>query len=417
MYHAIARRYRLAYTGLSRPIWYLALIYFVNRVGAMVIPFLSIYLTTRQGFSLSDTGLVMSAFGLGAIAGNYAGGNLTDRFGPYWVQIVSLILAGVFWIWLGQVDSLYAMCGVIFVLSLIGDMFRPANKAAIVAYAQPEYLARSYGLIRLAVNLGYSAGPILGGLVIAGFGYEALFWIDGLTCILAAGFFLVLLPPATEVARQQPTAAERAEQARDRQAGGSAYRNGPFLLFCLFNFLSIICFMQFFSSLPVHLSVNLGYSEFQIGAFAAINGLLIVLLEMPLVSFMEERWRVLRVIFWGMVAVGSAFLLLPFGYLGTAVLVVFYVILTFGEMLSMPFANTYAAQLAPPARRGEYMGLIGISFSAGFIVAPTLGLRLAESIGFETLFAVVAVVGLAASLGVRSLDRRAARAVELEMLV
>lgn len=416
MYHAIARRYRLAYTGLSRPIWSLAVIYFVNRVGAMVVPFLSIYLTTQQGFSLGDAGLVMSAFGLGAIAGNYTGGYLTDRLGPYWVQIGSLIFGGLCFIWLGQVDGLYAMCGVIFLLSLIADMFRPANKAAIAAYAKPENLARSFGLIRLAVNLGYSAGPVFGGLVIAAFSYEALFWIDGLSCILAAACFLLLLPPRTEVSRQQPTAAEREEQARNRHLGKSAYRNGRFLFFCFCNFLCIVCFMQFFSSLPVHLSVNLDYSEFQIGAFAAINGLLIVLMEMPLLSFMEERWRSLQVIFWGIAAVGFAFLLLPLGHLGVAILVLFYVTLTAGEMLFMPFANTYAAQLAPPERRGEYMGLIGISFSAGFIFAPTLGLRMAEAYGFETLFFFVAGLSLVASLGIRALDRRLERELKLGMV-
>lgn len=416
MLHAISRRYRIAYTGLTRPIWALAVIFFVNRVGAMVVPFLSIYLTTKQGFSLSDAGLVMSAFGLGAIAGNYTGGYLTDRFGPYWVQIGSLVVGGLFFIWLGQVDSLYAMCGVIFLLSLVGDLFRPANKAAIAAYAKPENLARSFGLIRLAVNLGYSAGPILGGLVIAAFSYDALFWIDGLTCILAAGVFLVLLPPRTEVARQQPTQAERAQQALDRRPESSAYRNGRFLFFCFCNFLSIICFMQFFSTLPVHLAANLGYTEFQIGSFAAINGLLIVLLEMPLVSFMEERWSVLRIIFWGMVAVGASFLLLPFGYLGVVVLIPFYVVLTFGEMLSMPFANTFAARLAPPDRRGQYMGLIGISFSAGFIVAPSFGLRLAEQFGFETLFLAVAGLGLLGSLGIQAMARREIEKPTLELV-
>jgi len=83
------------YKGLSREIWYLALITLVNRAGAMVIPFLSLYLTKYMGYGLTEVGWVMTSFGFGSVAGVWLGGKLTDKIGFYRVLVLSLFLAGI----------------------------------------------------------------------------------------------------------------------------------------------------------------------------------------------------------------------------------------------------------------------------------------------------------------------------------
>ena len=73
--------YLNTFKGLSKEIWWLALITFINRAGTMVIPFLSLYLKEELYFTVSNVGWVMSAFGLGSVAGSWLGGKLTDRIG------------------------------------------------------------------------------------------------------------------------------------------------------------------------------------------------------------------------------------------------------------------------------------------------------------------------------------------------
>ena len=80
-----------SFAGLNRSVWLLSFIMFINRAGAMVLPFMSLYLTKSLNFSLTEAGYVMAAYGVGSILGAYLGGQLTDRFGFYHVQLYSLI--------------------------------------------------------------------------------------------------------------------------------------------------------------------------------------------------------------------------------------------------------------------------------------------------------------------------------------
>src|SRR5210317_2286372 len=174
------------FKGLSREIWLLSLVTFINRAGAMVIPFLSLYLVNEKGFSLPQVGLIMTCFGLGSLTGTWIGGKLTDRIGFYKVIIFSLFLGGIGFVLLQLIESFYGFCLGIFSLILVADAYRPAIFVAADTYSKPENVTRSITLIRLAINLGFSIGPLIGGIIIASISYSSLFWIDGISCIMAA---------------------------------------------------------------------------------------------------------------------------------------------------------------------------------------------------------------------------------------
>ena len=168
--------YLNTFKGLSKEVWWLALITLINRAGTMVIPFLSLYLTEDLEFSLSNVGTLMVCFGLGSVVGSWLGGKLTDSTGYYKVMVRSLLGTGILFIGLQFLNTFYALCLGIFLVMLVADMFRPAMFVALSAYSKPENKTRSVTLIRLAINLGFSAGPAVGGRTITTFGYTALFW-------------------------------------------------------------------------------------------------------------------------------------------------------------------------------------------------------------------------------------------------
>ena len=152
----------------------------------MVVPFLTLYLTTPEmGCTLSQAGTVMGLFGLGSVVGAFIGGKLSDKIGFHIVQLMSLLLGGLMFILLGQVKSYELICVTTFFLSLVNEAFRPANSSAIAYYSTSENRTRSYSLNRLAINLGWAIGASLGGLI-ASYNYELLFWVDGMTNIAAA---------------------------------------------------------------------------------------------------------------------------------------------------------------------------------------------------------------------------------------
>ena len=174
------RVYLASYTGLSNASWMLALVMFVNRCGAMVLPFLGIYMTQELGLSLEQAGVVLSCFGLGAITGSFLGGLLSDKWGHFNTQLTSLILCTPLYFILPLFRTPELLGAGIFVLSVITETLRPANAVAIMYHARPESLTKAFSLNRMALNLGFSIGPAIGGLL-AAVSFQLLFYGNGIS--------------------------------------------------------------------------------------------------------------------------------------------------------------------------------------------------------------------------------------------
>jgi len=392
--------YRGAFEGLTREMWLLSLVTFINRAGTMVIPFMSVYLTQELNFSKGNTGVVLACFGLGSILGTLSGGRLSDRYGFYPVMFWSLFSSGFMFILLQFMHSLPAVCVTIFFLGLIGEAFRPANTSSVASYSTPETRTRSISLLRLAVNIGFSIGPAIGGLLAHSLGYKWLFIADGITCITAALFFRFMLKPVKSVP-------QKAEFGEKPVKASSPFRDMPYMAFALMITLWAFAFMQFFSAIPVFYKEHYHLNEGQIGAFLAFNGLLIALFEMPFVYKIEGRIRQMTLIKWGAIAVGASYLiyLLPGSWFWVVTFSV--VVITIGEMLSMPFASTYAMNRATDQNRGQYMAVYSLTYSIAHVLAPMVGLYVAGHFGYHTLWVMVAVLCLMSFAGLALIDRPA----------
>lgn len=392
--------YRNAFSGLSREVWLLAVVMLINRSGTMVIPFLTIYLTQHLGFTLGQAGLVMSAFGAGSIVGTYIGGRLSDRLGYYPVMFWSLFLGGAMFLVLMWMETVVQFSITIFFLSMIADAFRPANMASVGAYSKPQNLTRSISLIRLAVNLGFSVGPAVGGILAVSLGYDWLFVVDGVTCMAAAIFFRFYLKPKPRLVTDQ-------REEEETQAGPvpSPYRDVNFLIFVGLMLLTAIAFMQLFGTLPVFLKQEYGLSEKLVGGLLALNGLLIAIMEMPLVYAVEGRIPRMSLIRWGAVLIGLSFLVLNLGH-WTILLLISILAITFGEMANFPFSNSYAVDRSTAANRGQYMALYSMVFSLSHVIAPSLGMGIAGHFGFFTLWIVMAGLCAVTVLGYWWLEDR-----------
>lgn len=392
--------YKDAYRGLPRSIWLQALVLLINRSGTMVIPFLTIYLTQHLHYSLAEAGMVMAFFGLGAIAGAYLGGRFSDRIGFYPVQFWALFLSGVGFIVLGQMQGIVHISICVFLMSVIGEAFRPANASAIVFYSTEENRTRSYSLNRLAVNLGWAIGPAIGGLL-AGFSYELLFWVDGCTCIVAALFLRwVLKPPAKLAALEQKPVHQQETEAYD-----SAYRDKTYLWFTFLVLIQAVCFFQLFSIIPVFYKEVIRLSEFQIGLILASNGLVIALVEMVLVHRLNGKRSDLTYIVYGMLLFAISFAALSVSAFPVITVTIAVIALTLGEMLAMPFMNNYWIKRSSAHNRGQYAALHTIAFSMAHVLAPSLGAKAVQGFGYTVWWCLTAAICLAAAFGFRQMQK------------
>lgn len=372
--------YRNAYAGLSRSTWLLSLIMLINRSGTMVVPFMTIYLTSPEmGYSIGEAGIVFGLFGAGAFLGAWCGGKLTDKIGFYPVQLITLAGGGILFMVLGQMKSYSLICLFTFLVSFVNEAFRPANSTAIAYYSRPENRTRSYALNRLAINLGWAVGSALGG-VLAHISYELLFWVDGVTNIGAAILMIFLIKPVKPVIK---------ETQEETGSTLPAHRDKVFMRFIFVTFLFASCFFQLFSNLSAYFRNELKLSEPFIGALMALNGILIALIEMALVYRLEGRRRNLSYITAGVALCGLAFFMLNIPASALIIAPLMIITVTFGEMLSMPFMNSYWIGRAHQSNRGQYAALYTMAWSAAQTLGPMLGAQLANTAGFMPLWWVL----------------------------
>ncbi len=354
----------------------------------MVIPFLSLYLTDNLDFSLRQVGWIMTSYGLGSFLGAWLGGKLSDQIGYYKVILGSLFLTGISFMIIQYFTSFWSICIGFFVLIAIADMARPAFFVALSAYSKPENKTRSLTFIRLAINLGFSAGPALGGLIIATIGYYGIFWIDGITCIIAGLVMIQTLHPKKakildkEVIHKNPV---------------KAHKDGIYILFLIALALFGFIFVQYFSTIPLYYKEIHHLSEEKIGLLLAMNGALIFLFEMPLIAYLEKiNSTKIGNVASGFILTGISFILFlitPWA----GILIIGMIIATLGEMVSFPFGNAFALDRSKKGRQGAYMGLYSMSFSAAHIFGHNSGMQLIDTFGFNNTWifmSLIAVLGV-----------------------
>ena len=177
MFRYLLQEYKASFRGLPLPAWTLALVAFINRSGSMVLFFLTLYLTTQKNFTPGHAGQMISLYGLGAMAGSFVGGRLSDRLGAVRVQMLSFLLSGIGFIVLGYLDNTIAISIFLFFLAVISESSRPA---IITDANRGQYM----GMFTFIFALSFVLGPYLGTYIYERFGSNYLWYGFGLIGIV-----------------------------------------------------------------------------------------------------------------------------------------------------------------------------------------------------------------------------------------
>ncbi|MDX6182979.1 MFS transporter [Flavobacterium sp. Fl-77] len=377
------------FRGFTREIWILTVVTFINRAGTMVLPFLSKYLKEELHFDYVQIGWILVAFGLGSMLGSWLGGKLSDKIGFYKVMIFSLFTSGISLFFVQYITTFWALCSAMFVLMTIADMFRPAMFVSLGAYAKPENRTRALSLVRLAVNLGFAAGPALGGLIIMGIGYSGLFWVDGASCIISILIFALLVKEKKKVIQN--------DQSQYSIETKSVFHDKIFWVFLFVSFVTAMIFFQLFTTLPLYHDEKFGLTEFQTGLLMTLNGLIIFALEMPTVGFLDRKGiPKIKIIIWGSFIMAISFYILLLN-VWVGILVISMIFISIGEILAFPFSNAFALSRATKGQEGRYMALYTMSFSLAHIVSSKVGFEIIDRMGYQTNWFFMASIGIIAT--------------------
>lgn len=334
----------------------------------------------------------MSAFGVGSLVGSWFGGKLTDKFGYYKVMFWSLLSTGFLFLTLQYANSFIGFAVGIFITMLVADTFRPAMFVSLKAYSKPGNQTRSLTLIRLAINLGFSFGPVLGGVIISILDYSGLFCVDGITCIAAILLMRVVLNP-------KKVKIEIVEEKIDSEnKATSVFNDYPYIIFLMVVFIMGFIFLQLFITMPLYYKNAHNLTEVVIGMIMSINCFLIFLLEMPLIHYIEKKiLNKMRIISWSLVLMALSYLVLNVsGWSG--VLIVGMLFVTVGEMLAFPFTNNFAMNRTPKGKDGMYLAYYSMAFSYAHIFSAKTGMEVIDRFGFDANWYLMGGLGFVAVL-------------------
>jgi MFS family permease len=353
-----------AFGGLPGAFWWIWLGTLVNRLGSFVLPLLAFYLTGPMHHSAAFAGLVAALYGVGASVSGVVGGVLADRVGRKPTLVGSLAANAVAIVALGYARSPLWLCLGALTVGLVTNAFRPAMSAMIADIVPPEQRVRAYGLNYWAINIGFAVASLSIGLVVA-FGYRALFYADAASTLLCVVLLAIFVRDTTP----QP-APEVSEQRRQSEGLATVLRDRVFIIFLAVFFLQLLVYQQCNAAQPMAMAKD-GLTAAQVGYVSAINGVLIVALQLPLVRWLE-RFPVAQVIAVSGVVVGVG-MAVPILGGSVGIFALSITVWTIGEIGNTPVSSAVVAQLAPAHLRGRYHGVFQIAWSGSAVLAPLAG--------------------------------------------
>lgn len=359
--------------ALPRSFWVLFAGTFINRFGTFVWPFLTIYLV-RSGFSPQIAGVTIACFGVGSIGGSTLGGWLADRLGRRHTIVVGAFASSAFYLLLYCASTLPFIMLSAGLAGLAGGTYNPASSALLADIVPEERRVRAYSAVRLALNAGFGAGSACAGFLAA---HGSSFWLfagDALSTAIFAIIAWTALPHGIRAAKQHAPWSVALRSLRANRAFHALF----FGMLCL----GLIT-TQWVTTYPIHVLRAVPFLDlFQwrlhdtqiYGLLLAWNGLMVVLVELPLTGFIL-RFEARQVM-----AVG--YLLQGFGFALTGCCFTFptlwaaMTLFTLGEIAVAPVASAYLARVAPEQMRGRYMGVLALAWSTSGILGPIFGPRL-----------------------------------------
>jgi MFS family permease len=373
---------------LPRNMWTIFFTTLINRTGTMVLPFLTLYLTTKEGLSAGNAGLVIAFYGAGALVTAPLSGKLSDRFGALSLMKISLIGSGIVLFIYSLVNNFYLILLLTSLLAVISESFRPANLSIISQIVPPHQRRLAFALNRLAINLGMSIGPVIGGFLTL-INFSLIFYIDAFTSI-SAGIFLIYAKWEKEKVEENETGTEI--DTIGEIIHSHVFKDKRFIYF-LISILPIpVVYFQHLGAFPLFLVHDLGLAASTYGLAFAINTVMIIFIEVPLNNFILN-WNERKSL-----ALGALLTAVGFGAMAFArdltFIIVTIIIWTFGEMIFFPVGASHVSRLSPEKKRGEYMGYYQMMFSIAFLFGPWIGTVVFEYLGASILWISTFILGM-----------------------
>lgn len=359
---------RSMYQEYPRHFWSLVGARFIDSLGgALLFPFFTLYITSKFGVGMTQVGILFGIFTLANIIGSTVGGALADRFGRRGLVILGLVLSAGITLMMGLIDDVNLFFGAALVVGAFANIGGPAAQAMVADILPEEKRAQGFGIFRVMHNLAVTIGPAIGGFI-ASRSYLALFVIDAIASVITAGLVYRLIPET------KPERAPDAPPESTMQTFSGYFkvlRDSRYMIFLFASMLMVLVYIQMNGTLAVYLRDFHGVPEQGFGSILSLNAGMVVLFQFAITRRMEGKPPFL------MMTLGTLLYAIGFSMYGFAgafgLFMVAMVVITIGEMVTVPIGQALVARMAPDAMRARYMAFYGFSW----MIPNALGFYLA----------------------------------------
>ena len=372
----------------------LVLATFIDRMGFFLLfPFFALYMTAHFNVGMIQVGILFSIFSAGNIIGGIMGGALADKYGRRAMILVGLIGSGVSSILMGLVDDLNIFYILAAFMGLIGNFGGPARQAMVADLLPREKQAEGFGILRVAVNLSATVGPILGGFI-ATQSYLFLFITDAVSSLIT-GIIVFFVIPETKPERKEGEVEETV--VKSVIGYKEVLKDWRYMLFLSVSAITVIVYMQMAATLSVFLRDIHGFPMQYFGFLLAMNALMVVVFQFWITKKVS-KYSPMKVM-----AIGTLFYMVGFSMYGfvseSYLFFIAMAIITIGEMIEMPIGQTVAAFFAPEDKRGRYIAVFGFHWAIPNLFAILLAGLVIEHIGPNWVWYFAGILSLFAAVG------------------
>ena len=339
----------------------------VSTLGAsMIWPYLIIYVSKQLGLPLTVAGSLITLNAAVGILSSFVAGPVTDKVGRKGPMAVSLACNGLAYLAMVPAHTFAAFAVIMALRGAFQPLYRVGADAMLADLIPAEKRADAYALSRLSKNVGIALGPALGGIM-AATSYSIVFYIAAVTSIV---FSLLITCFASETL---PKSAREKKTIKPESWGGYAkiFQDRTFLVFILAFTLIQVSGSILWVLLAAYTKANYQIPESLFGLIPTTNALMVVFFQI----YMTKRsnkfpplWVMTLGGFFYAVGVGSIALGNGFWDFWMSM-----VLVTIGELMIVPTATTYTANLAPEDMRGRYMSMFALTWGLGTLIGPLMG--------------------------------------------
>ena len=388
------KKIKKGYKEYPKPFKVLVFATFIDRLGGFLLfPFFAVYIIERFGVGMTQVGFLFAMFAGGSIIGSTIGGALADKYGRRSMVLLGLISSGIGSILMGLVDDLVLFFIIAAILGVLGDLGGPARQAMVVDLLPKDKQTEGFGLLRVAVNVSATIGPIFGGFL-ASESYMLLFIADAMSSLITALIVFITIP---ETKPEKPDDKPEESVMKTMIGYKEVFKDSVYIMFLAVSIITVLVYMQLYSTLSVFLLTVYKFPLESFGILVSMNALMVVLFQFWITK-RTSKYAPMK-----MMAFGTLLYMIGFGMYGfISEVYLFFVamfILTVGEMIVIPVSQAAVALFAPEDKRGRYMAVYGFHWAIPNLFGVIIAGLVMDYVGPNWVWYISGILSLIAIIG------------------